>query len=187
MHGPSRALLWLLGIGLLTGSVQTTAAGFFVRWVDTQLVNDVYMLDAHLELELGSAPLEALNSGVPINIVVEIRILRERPYWLAERIAALTQRYRLEYHALSERYVLTNVNAGVSQTFDYLDDALAALGIIENYPLLDRELLKTGEQYTGTLRARLDIEKLPAPLRPLAYLSSRWRLSSDQYVWPLQR
>ena len=187
MLGLSRALLWLVGIGLLAGPIQTATAGFFVRWVETELVNDVYMLDARLDLELGSAPLEALNSGVPIDIVVEIRILRERPYWLDERIAALTQRYRLEFHALSERYVLTNVNAGVSQTFDYLDDALAALGTIEGYPLLDREILEPGERYTGTLRTRLDIEKLPAPLRPLAYLSSKWRLSSNQYTWPLKR
>ena len=71
MHGLSRALLWVLGIGLLAGPVQTATAGFFVRWVETELVNDVYMLDARLDLELGSAPLEALNSGVPIDIVVE--------------------------------------------------------------------------------------------------------------------
>ena len=97
------------------------------------------------------------------------------------------QRYRLEFHALSKRYVLTNVNAGVSQTFDYLDDALTALGTIDGFPLIDRGLLRDGERYTGTLRARLDIEKLPAPLRPLAYLSSQWRLSSDRHTWSLQR
>ena len=186
MRSATRALPWLLVLGLLAGAGQTMAAGFHVQQVDTRVMNGVYMLDVRMDLELSSAPLEALENGVPLDIVVDIRVLRERPYWLDERVAVLTQRYRLEYHALSTRYVLTNVNAGVSQTFDYLEDALAALGTINNFPLIDRGLLRAGERYTGTLRARLDIEKLPAPLRPLAYLSSQWRLSSDRYIWSLQ-
>lgn len=186
MRSQCPALYWLLVVGLSAVAVQTLAAGIHVQRVETRVVNDVYMLNARVNLELSSAPLEALENGVPLDLVMDIRVLREIPYWPDERVAVLTQRYRLEYHALSKRYVLTNVNTGVSQTFDHLDEALAALGTIDDYPLIDRELLRAGEQYTGTLRARLDIEKLPAPLRPLAYLSSQWRLSSDYYRWSLQ-
>ncbi len=186
MRSRSFAFSWLLVVGLLAAPLETLAAGFHVKGVQTHVVDDVYLLDASMDLELSGAPLEALENGVPLYIVVDIRVLRERAYWPDERVATLTQRYRLEYHALSKRHVLTNVNAGVSQTFDYLDDALSALGTLSNYPLIDRGLLRAGEQYRGTLRARLDIERLPAPLRPLAYLSSQWRLSSDRYRWSLQ-
>ncbi len=186
MRSRSCAFSWLLVIGLLADPVHTLAAGFHVKRVETHVVDDVYLLDARMDLELGGAPLEALENGVPLDIVVDIRVLRERAYWPDEHVATLTQRYRLEYHALSTRYVLTNLNTSVSQTFDYLDDALSAIGTLNDYPLIDRGLLRVGEQYRGTLRARLDIEKLPAPLRPLAYLSSQWRLSSNRYLWSLQ-
>ncbi len=187
MQSLTRALPWLLVLELLAGSGQALGAEFHVQRVQTEVVEDVFMLEARLELGLSGAPLEALENGVPLDIVLDIRVLRRIPYWLDERVAVLTQRFRLEYHALTKRYVLSNVNSGVSQTFDYLEDALASLGTINNFPLIDRGLLKPNQQYTGTLRARLDIEKLPAPLRPLAYLSSQWRLASDRYRWSLQR
>jgi hypothetical protein len=46
-------------------------------------------------------------------------------------------------------------------------------------------LLVSDERYEGALRARLDIEALPAPLRVFAYLSDDWRLTSEWYTWPL--
>ena len=186
MYGLMRALVWVLAIGLISGSIQTQAAGFHVRHVETRIVDEVYMLDARLDLKLSDAALEALHNGVPLSIVIEIRVLRARPYWLDEQIARLTQRYRLDHHALSGRYLLVNVNTGASQAYDSLPDALLALGTIDDYPLIDQGLLDTREAYKGTLRAKLDIEKLPAPMRPLAYLSSQWRLSSNRYRWSLQ-
>ena len=50
---------------------------------------------------------------------------------------------------------------------------------------LDKGLLATSERYEGALRAWLDIEALPAPLRLLAYLSDDWPLTSEWYTWPL--
>lgn len=186
MQGLIRAPAMLLAVGLLLASSVAVADGFRVRRVETRLVEDVYYLDAHVDIALSGAALEALEHGVPISIVFEMRVLRELPYWPDERVADLTQRFRLEYHALSKRNVLVNVNTGASQTFDSLDEALGALGTIQDFPLIDRSLIKAGERYEGDLKARLDIEGLPAPMRPLAYLSSEWRLSSDRRVWLLQ-
>jgi len=186
MHGLIRAPAMLLAAGLLLTSTAAVSDGFRVRRVETRLVEDVYYLDARVDLELSRAALEAMEHGVPISIVFEMQVLRERPYWLDERIADLVQRFRLEYHALSNRHVLVNVNTGASRTFDSLDETLGALGTIQDFPLIDRGLLKAGERYEGGLKARLDIEGLPAPMRPLAYLSSEWRLSSDRHVWLLQ-
>ena len=39
----------------------------------------------------------------------------------------------------------------------------------------------------GLNEVYVDIEALPAPLRPVAYLSSPWRLTSEWYEWPLER
>ena len=57
------------------------------------------------------------------------------------------------------------------------------------YPASAREVhvLEPDEQYRVRLRASLERESLPTPLRLLAYFSSSWRLSSDWTTWPLQR
>ena len=41
------------------------------------------------------------------------------------------------------------------------------------------------DEYTLAIRAKLDIEALPAPLRPVAYVSPSWRMSSGWYEWNL--
>ena len=95
------------------------------------------------------------------------------------------QRYRLEYHALSGQYLLVNLNSSTRQSYPTLGMATDRIARIRDFPLLDRSLLQTKQLYYGELRIKLDIESLPAPLRPLAYISSDWWLSSEWYRWAL--
>jgi hypothetical protein len=181
-------VLWLLVClvaWLGTGPAAAEDREFQVRRVQTRLENEVYRLDADIALRLSGDAREALENGVPLTIDLSIQVLR--PRWLVwdERIAALKQSYRLRYHALSQQYLVTNLNTGIQQTFTSRGSALKAIGTLRDFPMLDRRLLKVGESYAARLRARLDIESLPVPLRPLAYLSSEWRLSSEWYEWPL--
>jgi hypothetical protein len=46
--------------------------------------------------------------------------------------------------------------------------------------------LVPGEAYQLRLRADLEIESLPLPLQPLAYLGRGWRLTSGWTQWPLR-
>ena len=71
MHGLIRAPAILLAAGLLLASTAAIADGFRVRRVETRVVEDVYYLDAHVDLELSAAALEALEHGVPISIVFD--------------------------------------------------------------------------------------------------------------------
>ena len=80
---------------------------------------------------------------------------------------------------------MNNLNSGERRGFPTRTAALRFMGRISDFPLLDRSLLLEDERYEGALRARLDLETLPAPLRLFAYLSEDWRLSSDWYTWPL--
>ena len=64
--------------------------------------------------------------------------------------------------------------------------ALYALGEIGDLPLVARDKLTPGEAYQLRLRADLEIEALPLPLQPLAYLGRGWRLTTGWTQWPLQ-
>jgi hypothetical protein len=118
---------------------------------------------------------------------MDIRVNRERSWWLDKEIATLTQTYLLLYHALTEKYVIHNLNSGIQENYISLETALWSLGRVESLPLIDSNFLEPGKEYTFELRARLDIESLPAPMRPLAYISSDWQLQSDWYSWSLVR
>jgi len=174
------ALLW----GLL-GTAGAWAAGFEVISASTKLEGDVYRLNARIEYHFSNAALEALQNGVPLTVELEMEVRRRRPWLWDETVYALTQRFRLEYHALSRQYLVNNLNSGERRGFPNRTAALQFMGRIADFPLLDRGLLAQGERYEGALRARLDIETLPAPLRLFAYLSDDWRLASEWYTWPL--
>ena len=143
------------------------------------------MLDANIEYRLSEPVLEALKNGVPLIILVDIEVAQVRNWWMNKTIAELQQGYLLLYHALSEKYILNNLNSGVQENYDSLISALSSLGKIRNFPLLDANLAIADKRYEVSLKAYLDLEALPAPMRPIAYISSQWRLESDWYRWPL--
>lgn len=179
------AWVWVIAsLYLLSPGVH--AAGFSVAHVDTELRDEVYYLNAELDLYLTDAVIEALESGVPITLELQIEVVNPRDWWWDETAYALSQRYLLKFHALTRQYVLTNLNSRVQHTYPTRAAALGALSSINRLPILDRSALRVGVNYLGRLRVRLALEQLPSPLRVWAYLSSDWDLSSDWHQWPLQ-
>ena len=177
---------WPLVLGLLLFLAPLAwATGFTVLSAGTQLDQNVYRLDAVIDYDLSTVAKEALNNGVPLTIQMQMQVLRTREWLWDETIADIQQRYRLEYHALARQYLVTNLNNGELNSFPSRESAIEFLGRVRDFPLLDNSLLKPGDNYYGRLRVRLDIEDLPAPLRPIAYLSTDWRLTSAWYIWPL--
>jgi hypothetical protein len=163
------------------------ANGFTIRSVSTHLQNKVYQLDANIDYRFSKSALEALRNGVPLIVLLDSKVEQERKWWLNKTIADLQQGYLLLYHALTEKYIVNNLNSGAQENYERLSTALEALGNIKDLPILDANLTTGDNHYTVRLRTRLDLESLPAPMRPLAYISSDWRLESDWYEWPLQQ
>ncbi len=171
---------------LFATTKQSVAADeFAVRNVDTVWLDDVYQLSADVYCPLSAQPVEALRKGVALTISLDIDVTKGRRYWLDEKVASLEQSYELRYHALTDQYLLTNLNSGVQHSFPSLQTALDVLGNIVDLPLLDRQLLEPDEDYSGRVRIRLDLDSLPAPLRLIAYFTPGWRQASDWYVWKL--
>jgi len=183
-----RATLTTFAFGCLLCLLSAVAisAEFMISDVNTTLRDKVYYLDARIEYALSDKALEALHKGVPITIMLDIEIDRNREYLWDESVTELEQRYQLEYHALSKQYIVHNLNSGSRHSFPSLNVALSVLGTIVDLPLLDKNLLEPGQQYTARMRAVLDINTLPVPLRLLAYLTSGWDLSSEWYTWSFQ-
>lgn len=185
-------LFLLFAVFLVTGpNVGATGSAeedrfFQVKKAETALVDDVFRLNANIDFHLSKEAKEALQSGVPLVLEIQIQVLRERPWIWNTVIAKLTQRYRVHYHALSQRYLVKNINTGVQSSFRTLDGVLLVIGTLKDFPMLDKHILESTRSYIGKLRADLDIEALPTPIRLWAYSSPKWRLGSEWYQWQLQ-
>lgn len=179
------ALLCLLT--LVFSPSRSWAEGFSILSAETTLKNHVFQLDANMALNFSDDALEALRSGVPLIVLINIEVEKERSWWWDKTVAELEQGYLLLYHALSEKYIIHNLNSGAQQNYISLNSAITALSNIRDFPLIDKNLLDSDDNYYVRLRTYLDIESLPAPMRPIAYISSQWQLESDWFSWPLKQ
>ncbi len=162
--------------------------GYFeVRSASTQLVEGVHVLDSRLQLVLSSEALEALNSGVPLTIELQMQLLRQRRFYLDALDAELEVRFELEYRPLSQRYIVRNLNSGDQDSFATLYSALNNLGRITSLPVIDDALLAQNRNYRVRVRAMLQTQQYPAPLRLLFFWRSQWQLQSEWYEWTLER
>ena len=162
--------------------------GYFeVRSADTQLVDGVHVLDARLQLVLSSEALNALNSGVPLTIELQLQVIRSRRLYVDAVAAELAVRYELEYRPLSQRYIVRNLNSGDQDSFATLYSALNNLGRIQGIPVVDDALLSAGKKHRVRLRAMLQTQQYPAPLRILFFWRSQWQLQSEWFEWLLER
>jgi hypothetical protein len=152
----------------------------------TLLAEGVYRVGARIDFRLNETLQAALQNGVPLVLELRIEVIHEREWLWAERVAHLRQRFGLEYHALTELYLVHNFSTGVQYSFRELEEALEYIGNVYDLPLIDANLLRPQENYQVRMRADLDIESLPTPVRLWAYLGSDWSLQSDWYQWPLQ-
>lgn len=148
---------------------------------------DFVHVDADLAIVLSPDAREALESGVALTFAVEFQVRRQRTLLWDPTIHDQTRHIRVQRHALANRYLVTDLVRNQRQVFDSIDEALAAAGQLRDIPLPQPPDEPPDARYLARLRAWLHIESLPAPLRPIAYISPSWRLETDWYEWTLAR
>ncbi len=178
------ALLWLAPHGL--ASAQEDPGNFDVRTASVALNSGVYYLDAWLEYRLSTDARAALDAGVPLTIELDVEFILPRWYWVDEAVGRLSQTYQLQYHALSERYIVLNVNSEEQNTFATLFSALNFLGRVTELPLIDAALLNPDAAYDIRIRTLLRVEAIPGPMRYITFWRRNWSLRSEWYRWRMQ-
>lgn len=179
-----RAVMAFFMMGLFfTATVD--AAGFTVISTKPELDNGSYRLSAELGFELSTEVNEAIQNGIPVTLSIDIEVLRQREYLWAESVMLQRHHYRLQYHALSEQYLVKNIKTGEQTFYKVLEDALYNLEHIADLPVIDDSELDPRRDYIVRLRTGINIRDLPAPLRFFAYFSPGWNLSSGWFSSPL--
>jgi hypothetical protein len=183
--GPWILALWSLGLVLgLAGPLQAADA-FLIKDARTRVDEGVVTLDAEIEFRFSPEALEALGNGVPLTIVLHFQV-RDADAWIWEdSVADLRLRYAVRYKPLSERYEVYRLPGDRGRSFVSREAAIAALGEVRGLQIVSRDRLDPKAKYVLHMKAELDIEELPLPLRPIAYLRPAWKLGSSWTKWPL--
>jgi hypothetical protein len=180
----------LLAVCLLTGTIAAHADGlegrFEVRSADLELKDDVYHLNARVDLPLSDAVRRGLAEGVPLSLELDLDIERVRQLLPNSRVAELTQRYHLQFNAVSARYILRNDNSGQQESLGSVESALETLSEVHGLPVLDKSLITTDRRYEASVRAKVDYGTVPFSLRMLMFWVNEWHRESDWYTWTLQ-
>lgn len=183
-------MIYLMLIGLCSGpSTLALASGFKVSSVQARATGQTLHLSGSFDLTLTPEVEEAIGNGIPVEIAMDFRLYRNRPLMWDERVATWTIRRELRYHALTGQYLISAAPAGpvARESFTSLNEALAQTGSLTDVALPLTTPLLSSAEYHLRVRASLDIEALPALLRPLAYTSRAWDLNSGWTTWKAQR
>jgi len=177
----------------LLGFLATIAAPAFadtrleVTSASVALDEGVFELDARLDLEIPEAGRRAIEAGLTLELDYQIEIARVRRYIPDAGVASLEQSYELSFHALSQRYLLRNLNTGEQQDFGTLQAALDRLAEVRGLPLLDSSLLEPGSTYEFRVRAALNLRTAPDTLSWLLFWADDWSATSEWFAWKLRR
>jgi hypothetical protein len=179
------ALFKLTLLFILVWPLSVHAQKFTVNEAVISKVGNGHTLNARLNYKLTPRVIEALENGVPITFYQEFE-LSEPMFWIGDyfdwssTLWIETNRYELRYHALTEQYVLINLDTNHRQSFTSLHSALTELGNIKNFILPPEHLLTLHQNVKLTIQTGLDLHALPTPMRPGALISSKWKLDSDK-------
>lgn len=174
------AALLLAGWLAFAGGARAADASVIKQAV-IQATPQGYVLNADIDLVLNHTLEDALTRGIHLHFLLELEVTRPRNWWFDEDIAEPVRKMRIYYHLLLRRYVVESGYA--TQTTSSLGEALAWLGKVEGWQVLERGALATGKRYDARLRLRLNTAELPKPLSIGAVTSDKWELATPWYSW----
>ncbi|MHB1228955.1 MAG: DUF4390 domain-containing protein [Halothiobacillus sp.] len=177
---PGAGFLLLCLVGFVPGAMASSAT---ITDAHAEVREDMVYLDVDLKLAFDPEMVEAMQNAIPINLTLQAVIDEPRDWWMARTIAADDRHYRLEFHALSKTWLVTDVLEHEARSYSTLDGALRSMQRVRAWPICSAQRLVAPAHLVGRVRMVLDINKLPLPLRFPALFDSRWTLSSNWFLW----
>jgi len=181
-----RLLILLIASGLFSLAAADDTPLDFSNVSITLGVDASIYVDADIDYQLNDTAMEALENGVPLTFELHVQMRRADAWiWEADVVNARL-RSVLGYRSLSGLYEVHDLGSEEKQVFATRSAALTALGAIRDLVLIQRDQLDLKKEYKVRLQVKLDIEALPLPMRPLAYLSGDWDIESEPWEWQLK-
>ena len=176
------------GWSALSRMSTTTSGHILIQSADLQKIDDRWWFDYRASIDLPADIRLGLESGVPLQFIVSLRVKKPTKFWRDEILMLTQYRVRLVYYELTRHYRIQFVGTDRSVNKRSLLSALDELGTLQMMDVTASvknatALADSTLSRVATLSIELDQRALPLPLQPL--FSSDWRLSSEEFVWRL--
>lgn len=169
------------------GLLKADAVRTEVLQIEVDRQADGVYLSANVQFELSSVVEDALRKGVPMFFVAEADVYRSRWYWYDKKVSSAERHMRLAYQPLTRRWRITvaagvigGTGLGLNQSFESLDEAIAAIRRLSRWKIADSSELEPEARLSLDFRFRLDLTQLPRPFQIGALGQSDWNISAAQ-------
>lgn len=174
-------------VALIVLALADTVHAFTIVDVQASHMDRIIEISANMDLMLSDDVRDAVNGGIGIPVVTEIRVYRKRQDdYFDNKVAELKVAESLQYVAVQNRYTVESENSDIAGRFTSLESALNSLGKPRKYRIALSEDAEPGAMYRAKIRVRLERRKLPAVLRLTALLKNSWRLNSRWFDFEIQ-
>jgi hypothetical protein len=173
--------LLLFAAFLALASVFAKADDASITYARIALSEEGYVLNADFSFDLNQKLVDALEHGVPLHFVAELRIERPRWYWFNKVAVHRRLEYRLAYHAITRSYRL-NIGS-LHRNFDSLADAVYTMQHIRNLYVAPPGAFNDKDRYEVTLRFFHNTALLPKPFQLSALANAKWGLGTGWTKW----
>ncbi len=180
---PLATLLCLLALPLPVAAIDT---GVEIRNARTVLEDGTWYLATRIDYRPSAEAIDALQNGVPLTFSLQVEIQALRRWLWPATVATLRLDHELTWQPVARAYVIRDLGSDERRSHTTLYAALGDLGRVTRLPLIDSTALDDGARHEIVLRAVLDPQRLPGPLRLLSFWSDGFTLQSEWSRWPLQ-
>ncbi len=179
---------------LVSLPVAASADSIDITYAAVQADETKTVISANAIIELNSTIERGLKSGVPLEFVVDVKIIQPSRWWFDKTLVSAQRRYSLTYYELTRHYRVSVIDEDITVNFRSLLTALEYMGDIAGIQIDDNsntsdhppaEHWRSMADAQGAIRVFLDTASLPLPLRPQLLVSDSWRLHSEEYRWAI--
>jgi Domain of unknown function (DUF4390) len=192
MHARQRRILaGVLACVIFAILARGAWADFVVREIDARFIDNALRITTALDMTLSARSEEALSKGIPLDVLIDLALVEHRRLLWNRVVTDRTLHRRIQYHALSGQYLVSSADIGADEfaRFPTAQTALVYAGTLNELDIVlpKKKDIDPKLQYWLKLRVQLDIEALPSPLRPLAYVTPAWHHNTGWITRKVQR
>jgi hypothetical protein len=177
----------LIGLVFSATSIAQGESAFNIKIASFTMQESLLMLDSTIEIDLPKYISKAIDQGFAVPLMFEVEVLKYSQFWLDEKLLSLKQQYQLHYLPMLSSYAIFDVNADQRMYFNSRQQAIRYLKVIYAYPMFDIENINQSGQVYARMRAGIDVDELPLPLKSSFYWNNDWDLQSDWFEWEVDR
>lgn len=177
----------LFGLLISVASIAQAEPAFQVKKASFTMQDRLLVLDSTIEIDLPEYINKALDQGFAVPLMFEVEVLNYSQYWLDEKLLSLKQQYQLHYLPMLSSYAIFDVNANQRIYFNSRQEAVGYLKAIYAYPMFDiTNIDQPGSVYVR-IRAGIDVDELPLPLKSSSLWNNDWGLQSDWFEFKIEQ